>query len=236
VDREKALACLEFIPPRGPKGSGTYPDSIRALFALLNTFGEEETRALVEEADWQGDWVLDEVIEGALNNPAHERGCGMGTLIQIAREHGMPGNIAASKDPRVKSELLVNAVREIALMKLSPGTQTWAEIDIKASEITSRFGLSAQKLNLRIEQMCGELLGIDLGGREQAVDYNVDNEWEDIDSEERQTTFLVPGLIREKGAAMLVSAGGVGKTEMACAIAKCIANGEGFCIIQTYLQ
>jgi hypothetical protein len=85
-DREKALICLEFIPPRGPKGSATYPDSIRTLFALLNTFGEEETHALIKEADWQGNWDLEEVIEGALNNPAHDRGCGMGTLIQIARE------------------------------------------------------------------------------------------------------------------------------------------------------
>jgi len=228
VDREKALACLEFIPPRGPKGSGTYPDSIRALFALLNTFGEEEAKALVGEAEWHGDWDLDEVIEGALNNPAHDRSCGMGTLIQIAREHGLPANVAKCREPQAKSELLVNAVREVALMKLNPGAHTWAEIDIKLSEISSRFGLSSQRLHLRIEQTCGELLGIDLGGREEAGSYNIDDEWAEVDSEDNQTSFLVPGLIREKGVAMLVSPGGVGKTEMACAISKCIADGEGF--------
>lgn len=151
ADREKALACLEFIPPRGPKGSGTYPESIRALFALLNTFGEEETRALVGEAEWHGDWDLDEVIEGALNNPAHDRGCGMGTLIEIAKDQGMPANVASSRNSGQKAKDLTEAVKEIARMKLYPGAHTWADVDIKSAEITSRFSLTAQKLNLRIE-------------------------------------------------------------------------------------
>lgn len=58
--------------------------------------------------------------------------------------------------------------------------------------------------------------------------YNIEDEWASVDDEDAQTSFLLPGVIREKGTAMLVSAGGVGKTEMACAIAKCIANGDGF--------
>lgn len=105
----------------------------------------------------------------------------MGTLIQIAREHGLPANVAKCREPQAKSELLVNAVREVALMKLNPGAHTWAEIDIKLSEISSRFGLSSQRLHLRIEQTCGELLGIDLGGREEAGSYNIDDEWAEVD-------------------------------------------------------
>jgi hypothetical protein len=227
-DREKALTCLEFIPPRGPKGSGTYPDSIRALFALLNTFGEEEARALVEEAEWQGDWDLDEVIEGALSNPAHDRGCGMGTLIQIAKDNGMPANLANSRNSGQKAKDLTKAVKEIAKMKHYPGAHTWADIDIRFGEITGQFSMSTQKLNLRIEQCCGELLGIDIGAMTKVKSYNIEDEWASVDDEDAQTSFLLPGIIREKGTAMLVSAGGVGKTEMACAIAKCIANGEGF--------
>ena len=122
----------------------------------------------------------------------------------------------------------MTAVKEIAEMRLYPGPLTWADADIKFGEITSQFGMSSQKLNSRIEQCCGELLGIDIGGTTKVSSYNVEDEWASVDDEDAQTSFILPGIIREKGTAMLVSAGGVGKTEMACAIAKCIANGEGF--------
>ena len=228
VDREKALACLEFIPPRGPKGSGTYPDSIRALFALLNTFGEEETKVLVEEAEWQGDWDLDEVIEGAFNNPAHDRSCGMGTLIQIAREHGMPTNLSVA----VKADQLVDdyqkSCERIAELMLKGGPDDWAEIDLLTSRASSKHGVPQTTIKQRIAQISGRDLGIDLSGQTSSHIYSQEINWDDLDEEELETKFLVPGFIRQNGSALLVAPGGVGKTEMACAIAKCIADGEGF--------
>ena len=228
VDREKALACLEFIPPRGPKGSGTYPDSIRALFALLNTFGEEETRALVEEAEWHGDWVLDEVIEGALINPAHDRGCGMGTLIQIAREHGMPANIGKA----AKTEELIDdyqkSCERIAELMLTGTDDDWAEIDLLTSRTSSRHGVPQNTIRQRVCHISAKLLGIDLSGETSSHDYSQEIDWDELSEEETETKFLLPGIIKQNGSALLVAPGGVGKTEMACAMAKCIADGEGF--------
>jgi len=228
VDREKALACLEFIPPRGPKGSGTYPDSIRALFALLNTFGEEAAKALVGEAEWHGDWDLDEVIEGALNNPAHDRSCGMGTLIQIAREHGMPANLSAA----VKADQLVDdyqkSCERIAELMLKGGPDDWAEIDLLTSRTSSKHGVPQTTIKHRIAQISCRDLGVDLSGQTSEHIYSQEINWDDLDEEELKTKFLVPGFIRQNGSALLVAPGGVGKTEMACAIAKCIADGEGF--------
>lgn len=226
-DREKALACLEFIPPRGPKGSGTYPDSIRALFAMLNTFGEEETRALVEEAEWQGDWDLDEVIKGSLNNPAHDRGCGMGTLIQIAREHGMPANLARTKESSKWRASYEQLIAELTDLMLSGTEENWLDIDELMHE-ARKLGMAQVDVTKRVGQICAKRLGIDLSGEISCHEYNQDIDWEELAEEDVTTKFLVPGFIKENGSALLVAPAGVGKTEMACAIAKCIADGEGF--------
>jgi len=227
-DREKALACLEFIPPRGPKGSGTYPDSIRALFALLNTFGEDVTQALIEEAEWKGDWDLDEVIEGAVKNPAQDRECGMGTLIQIAREHGMPANFGRAVKVREQNDDYQKSCERIAELMLTGTDNDWAEIDLLTSRTSSKHGVPQNTIRQRIGQISANLLGIDLSGETSSHDYNQEIDWDELPEDETETKFLLPGIIKENGSALLVAPGGVGKTEMACAVAKCIANGEGF--------
>jgi hypothetical protein len=227
-DREKALTCLEFIPPRGPKGSGTYPDSIRALFALLNTFGMDETSALIEEADWHGDWVLEEVIEGALNNPAHDQGCGMGTLIQIAREHGMPGNVGRGSSTVELINDYQKSCEAIAELMLTGTDHDWAEIDLLTSRTSSKHGIPQNTIRQRVCQISAKLLGIDLSGEISSHGYSQEVDWDELSEEETETKFLLPGVIKQNGSALLVAPGGVGKTEMACAIAKCIAEGEGF--------
>ncbi len=227
-DREKALTCLEFIPPRGPKGSGTYPDSIRALFALLNTFGEDETRALIEEAEWQGDWVLEKVIEGALSNPAEDHGCGMGTLIQIAREHGMPTNVGRAAKTGEQNDDYQRSCERIAELMLTGTEDDWAEIDLLTSRTSSKHGVPQNTIKQRVGQKSAKLLGIDLSGETSSHDYSQEIDWDELTEDETETKFLLPGFIKENGSALLVAPGGVGKTEMACAVAKCIADGEGF--------
>jgi RecA-family ATPase len=227
-DREKALICLEFIPPRGPKGSGTYPDSIRALFSLLNTFGEMETRALIEATDWQGDWDLEEVIEGAWDNPAQERGCGMGTLIQIAREHGMPANAGRGANAEGLINEYQRSCERIAEMMLTGTDDDWADIDLLTSRTSSKHGVPQNTIRQRVCQISAKLLGIDLSGETSSHEYSQGIDWDDLSEEETETKFLLPGVIKQNGSALLVAPGGVGKTEMACAIAKCIADGEGF--------
>ena len=228
VDREKALACLEFIPPRGPKGSGTYQDSIRALFALLNTFGEEETRALMEEAEWSCEWDDEDQIHSALNNPAKDERCGMGTLVHIARQHGMPANIGRAANTEELIEDYQKSCERIAELMLTGTDDDWAEIDLLTSRTSSRHGVPQNTIRQRVCQISAKMLGIDLSGETSSHDYSQEINWEELPEDETETKFLLPGFIKENGSALLVAPGGVGKTEMACAVAKCIADGEGF--------
>ena len=227
-ERDKALACLEFIPPRADKGSGTYPDSIRAVFALLNSFGEEETRTLIQESGWIGQWDLDAVIEGALKNPAQGQECGMGSLIRLAREHGMPANIGRGS----RTAELVNdyqkSCERIAELMLTGTSDDWAEIDLLTSRTSAKHGVPQNTIKQRVGQISANLLGIDLSGETSSHDYSQEINWDELSEEETTTRFLLPGVIKEKGSALLVAQGGVGKTEMACAIAHCIAEGKGF--------
>jgi hypothetical protein len=195
---------------------------------LLNTFGEEETHALIKEADWQGNWDLEEVIEGALNNPAHDRGCGMGTLIQIAREHGMPEARARGKDNSKWRCTYKQAIERLADLMLCGTEDNWLDIDELMVQTRTKLGISQVEITQRVGQVCAKRLGIDLSGQTSCDNYNQEINWESLDDEEVTTKFLVPGVIKENGSALLVAPGGVGKTEMACAIAKCIADGEGF--------
>ncbi len=63
-DRDVAINCLKWIQPREEKGSGTYPDAIKTVFGLMNTFGREETLAIVAEANWDGKWGIEKVLDG----------------------------------------------------------------------------------------------------------------------------------------------------------------------------
>ena len=63
-DREVAINCLKWIKPREEKGSGTYPDAIRTVFGLINTFGRDETRSIISEANWKGNWDLEKLLDG----------------------------------------------------------------------------------------------------------------------------------------------------------------------------
>jgi RecA-family ATPase len=92
----------------------------------------------------------------------------------------------------------------------------------------SKLNMAQVDITKRVGQICAKRLGIDLSGQTSCHEYNQDIDWDELAEEDVTTKFLVPGFIKENGSALLVAPAGVGKTEMACAIAKCIADGEGF--------
>ena len=227
-DRDVAVNCLKWIQPREEKGSGTYPDAIRTVFGLINTFGRDETIRIITEANWEGNWDLEKLLDGIEKNPAKNEPCKLGTVINIANKYGMNKQETLKEPIKERINSYTNACERIASLMLTGDENDWAEIDLLTSQTAVRFSMPMNKVTQRVGQLSGKLLGIDISGECVSHNYDESEDWESLEGEGTTTKFLVPGVIKENGSALLFSAGGVGKTEMACAIAKSIAEGEGF--------
>ena len=140
----------------------------------------------------------------------------------------MPANIGRGS----RTAELVNdyqkSCERIAELMLTGTSDDWAEIDLLTSRTSAKHGVPQNTIKQRVGQISANLLGIDLSGETSSHDYSQEINWNELSEEETTTRFLLPGVIKEKGSALLVGHGGVGKTEMACAIAHCIAEGKGF--------
>ena len=130
----------------------------------------------------------------------------------------MPANVGRSANTKDLINDYQMSCERIAELMLTGTDDDWADIDLLTSRTSSKHGVPQNTIRQRICQISAKLLGIDLSGETSCHDYSQEIDWDEMSEEETETKFLLPGFIKENGSALLVAPGGVGKTEMACAI------------------
>lgn len=237
ADRRKALACLEVIQPRGPKGSGTYPDAISAVMALVNEFGPDEALAIIDEAGWHDpgaeDWELESKIRSVEIYPS-SNGVGLGTLITIARRHAAQDPAFAAKLERTLAERTSQASGEEQLQRLMTelldvscdveNPHRWAKAKLIEAEI-KKLGVSPREIQRQKMAMLSARLGLDTAGV-NGVRNSIRKLGRNRDSTAHQ--WLLPNFLPKAKAAMLYGDSGVGKTAIALHIGNAYINSLPF--------
>jgi hypothetical protein len=230
----KAKACLNVIPPRSGKGTGTYQDAIDVVIALVNEFGKTTALQLIEETGWDDpaaeDWDIESKIDSIkdFNGPR----LGLGTVIQIAHRH-------ASADPAIAAQLerqlqgtstgmetplqeLMNRLLDISCNVDDP--QRWAKAKLIEADIR-KLGVSPKDIQRQKMAMLSARLGLDTAGI-NGVKNSIRKLGRAGSSGSQQ--WLLPNFLPKAKAAMLYGDSGVGKTSIALHIANSYINSLPF--------